>query len=185
MKSILKLIVAGVIAVAAAGLAFALQNETIIEWWIPVTACALPAIPAGYLLRKPFCDIIVNSNRWLGGAAAAFFIFTLLIGAFYTINYYGADENNPRQLNAKVTEKITSEHYRTRRVSRNRTVRGEKYNTYSVNVTMPDGRSKILPVSIGQYSRLHAGDNVTLTTCDGLFGVPVIKEKSFKLKHKR
>lgn len=185
MKDILKLIVVGLIVIVAAGMTFAVQNDTVIEWQKPVLACAVPAIIIGYLLRKQFCDIIINGNRWLGGAAGAFATFTILIGAFYTLNYYGADDSSTVRLKAAVMEKHSSERYRTRRSGRGHSVRGDKYLTYSVTVQMPDGRSKMFPVSVSDYTRLRKGDTMSLSTQAGLFGIPVIKDKDFKTSNRQ
>lgn len=185
MKNILKLIALGLIVIVSAGLAFAFKNDTIIEWWVPVVACALPAVPVGYLLRKPLCSIIMNDNRWLGGAAAAIATFVILIGAFYSLNYFITDDDSTRQYDVTIIGKSTAERYRTRRAGRNRVVQGEKYITYTATVRWPDGREKDFPVTAGEYVRLRKGDKVSLTTGTGLFGVPVIKEKKFRFKHKR
>ena len=184
MKTLI-LIVLGLVAVSAAGMAFVIQNDTMVEWWLPTVICAMLAISVGYALRRPFGLILPTDNRLLAGTVGAVVAYSILIGAFYALNYYMSDSATSRQFKVAITGKTTEEHYRVRRVGRNRVGRGEKYYTHSVTVEWPDGRLKKLAVAVGEYNKLRTGDSISLTTEDGLLGLPVIKDKKYTSKTKR
>ncbi|MDE7387543.1 MAG: hypothetical protein K2N28_10460 [Muribaculaceae bacterium] len=183
--NILIMIVLGLLAVSAAGLSLVIHHNTMIQWWIPTLICILPAVPVGYALRRPLSHVLPTRRLWVSAATGIALTYALLTGAFYTLNYYVADSHTSRQFKVAITNKTTREHYRVRRIGRNRVGRGEKYYTHSVTVRWPDNRTKELPVTANEYARLRTGDSISLTTQDGLFGIPVIKNKKYTFKHKK
>ena len=185
VMNILIMIVLGLVAITAAGLAMVIQNDTMVTWWIPTLICILIAVPIGFAVKRPMGRILPTNNRWVGAIAGTVVAYALLIGAFYSLNYYASDSDTSRQFKVAITKKTTREHYRVRRIGRNRVGRGEKYYTHTVTVEWPDLRTKELSVGANEYARLRIGDSISLTTRDGLFGIPVIKNKKFTFTHKK
>lgn len=183
--NILIMIVLGLVAISAAGLAMVIQNDTMVAWWIPTLICILIAVPVGLAVKGPLGRILPTDNRWVTTAVGAIMAYALLIGAFYSLNYYASDSDTSRQFKVGINQKTTHEHYRVRRIGRNRVGRGEKYHTHSVTIQWPDHRTKELSVAANEYARLRTGDSILLTTQDGLFGIPVIKDKKYTFKHKK
>lgn len=175
---ILIIIVLTLITLAGGGLAMVIHNDTVIEWWIPTTICAVVAIPTGMLLRGTVHRLSPSTGPLINMLLAAAMSMALLEGAFYSLNYYLSDNADARHVQAEVMEKRTEEHYRVRRIGRNRVGRGERYHTYSVTVSIPGGRMKKITVPAGEYRQLRNGDKVDLLTETGLFGVPVIKTRT-------
>lgn len=114
------------------------------------------------------------------------FAFSVFIGLFYTINYYGSDKNSRQQQYVKVTEKISEEHYRVKRVSRHAVARDEKYRVYYMVIELPDGQKKKISIPVGKYMKLQAGKDITISVEKGFFSFPVIKKYDLSLnKHKK
>jgi len=115
-------------------------------------------------------------RRWYANAlTAAAFMFTLFLAAFYSLNYYKSRSDSSVTYQATVLNKISEEHYRTRRISRHHSVRGEKYRVYSLLLQMPDGKTKEVRVTPEQFIRCANGRPITVNLEQGLFGIPVIK----------
>ena len=179
------MIALGLVAISAAGLAMVIQNDTMVTWWIPTLICILIAVPIGVAVKKPLGRILPTNNRRVGAVAGIVVAYTLLAGAFYSLNYYASDSDTSHQFKVAITKKTTKEHYRVRRIGRNRVGRGEKYYTHAVTVEWPDLRPKELSVGAHEYARRRIGDSISLPTRGGLFGIPVIKNKKYTFKHKK
>lgn len=158
------------IVITGLGMALALQRNTLIDWKYPAAICLGPAIiltglfaRAGWL-RKPLEMLL-----------AAVITYSAAIGGFYTLNFYITDPASHHELHATVTAKNREERYRTRRLSRNRITRGEKYTVYTATLRLPDGREKRMEIRPQEYITMRVGRRITLQTETGLFGVSIIQ----------
>lgn len=110
--------------------------------------------------------------------------FAVFCGTLYSLNFYIADETSAVEYSAAVLSKFSEEHYHVRRISRNRVRRGEKYKVYYINIALPDGRSKKIEVPVSEFIRIKEGKRIKLLMETGLFGIPVIKNLSFPVRHR-
>ena len=181
LKTIILIIITTAVLILF-GMAAVLQEKTLVAWWIPVTVCALISIPVSLALQiivRKLTDFKNPLWNILGAFVLSLAIFT---GSFYILNYYGSDASSAETYYAPIVKKYTQERYHTKRISRNRVTRGEKYRVYFIKLEMPDGKEKKIEVSAGQYSRIKVGKRLNLQLESGLFGVTVIRNLSFPVR---
>ena len=179
------IIVMALITILSAAMALALYDRTLAEWWHIAFICILPAIPSGYAMRKVFSKAMGWSSQSLCALASSAIVFLIFSGIYYSANYYGADGDSRRDLPVEVTAKFSEEHYRSKRVARNRYTRGEKYMVYKIEILLPDGRQKKLDVPFNTYKNARVGQDINLSVEDGLLGSPVIRNIGFPIRKYR
>jgi len=178
MKRTITLIILLTITIISLGLAVALQGKTLVEWWKPVAICLAPAVIAGLTTANAMRRLTGWNRRWLNAAAMSVLAFSLILGAFYTINFYKTTDSSAVTYHAEVTRKFTQERYDTKRVGR-RTVRGKKRKVYNVVIELPGASTKNFSVSSRQYAQTSVGQRLKVEVRNGFFGLPVIKDVKF------
>lgn len=169
-----------IVTVLTAVTAGALAHYTLIDWWRPTAACLLAAVPVAWMLRRPMCRLLGSGRMWAGALAALVMTASLLTGAFYSLNFFGSDGTTRHECTVSVVKKFTERRYRTRRLNRHTSVRGEPYTVYRAKVRMPDGRLTTIDVSAGEFARMSTRRPMTMMLERGLLGVSVIKGRSTK-----
>lgn len=169
-------IVGFIIVAAGLGLACALQRNTLVEWWKPAAICFVPSCAIGFVLSRVVRAASGIDKSYINIAAGILLAFSILMGGFYSLNYYKSKPDTTTVCEAVVAKKYTEDRYRTKRISRNRTTRGEKYKAYCVDIQLPGGWMKHFELSAGEYTRIHKGQKFALHVEDGFFGIPVIRE---------
>lgn len=166
------------------GLAAVLQNNTIIEWWKPVSICIPIALIFGFIMSGVIRQLTNFSKYFWNIIIGSVFSFSLLIGSFYSLNYYKSDEASQQKYSARVVNKFSEDHYHSQRVSRSHVRRGEKYKVYFINVELQNGSTKKIEIPVKEYIRIKEGKHVTLHIEKGLFGIPVIKNLKFPIQQR-
>lgn len=152
-----------------------LYSNTLIEWWVPGFIALAGAMVAWLLMARvwprlfPAASVPVRLLLHFLYFVPAFFF--LLLGA----NRIGANSESAREERVEVTRKFKEKRYHTRRLSRNRAVRGEPYYTYHTTVVFPDGRSKTLQIGADDYGRISLTSGLTLTVNEGLWGWAIME----------
>ncbi|MDE6270665.1 MAG: hypothetical protein K2M12_07430 [Muribaculaceae bacterium] len=166
------------------GLAAVIQNKTLIEWWIPVSACAAVALPLALVL-KGMMRRLTGLDKAIWNVVAGFVLsFAAAAGGFYSLNYFRSNAASAQEYSAAVVNKYSEKHYRTKRVSRKYSTRGEAYLVYYVVVELPGDKRRRIEVSPKDYVKTKVGGRLHLQIEDGLFGVPVIKNLSFPVRQR-
>ena len=156
-----------------------LHQYTIIEWWNPaikslgLASIVSMVIYAIFFVREKLLVALLKTLVTLVVCTSLFSV------GFYALNYYKSDSSTRTECRAELLRKYSEEHYHTRRVGRNRVVRGRKYYVYKVEVAFSDGLTKKLEVPAQKYSKASVGKPLTVSVEKGCFGVPVVKELSF------
>lgn len=169
-------------AAAAAGL----HGNTLIVWWKPAVTCIILSLPAGAFIAgrcKWIAQLTHSSVRAVNFIIASSASVVITLGMFYSINYFCADTTTKHAEKAVVLSKYREKHYRTRRLSRNRSVRGENYYMYHLSLRFADGLTKDITVPPQQYSKVRTGDSIIYAIQRGLFGIPVIKNRKIPVEH--
>ena len=86
---------------------------------------------------------------------------------------------------ATVVGKHSETRYHTKRISRNRTTRGEPYNVYFISFRLPDGRMKELEIPAGKYVKTRINSSLKIHIEDGMLGFPVIKDYEIPERNRR
>lgn len=176
------MIITALIVMIALGTASVLQGKTIVEWWLPAVICAIIAVFISALLYR-FIRYITGFKNFAVNCLSAFAVaFSIILGTFYTLNYYCSDTLSRHNISTTVVRKYSKERYKVKRVSRNRTTRGEKYHVYYIDIELPDGSSKSLDITLSDFMRLRKGQSLTLEIEKGLFGIMVFKNMKFPIR---
>lgn len=158
------------------GISAGIQSNTIIEWWKPATTCAVAALAGTVLFHKRLRLLKQENIKYLEYPTAFAIIFSIMLCSFYCMNFFMSDQSTRQEYSVPVINKYSKEKYRTKRVGR-RTVRGEKYMTYYIQLRLPDGHIKSYDRPIGEYTKIKRGQQLNISVEDGLFGIPVIKKR--------
>ncbi len=158
------------------GISAGIQSNTIIEWWQPTVACALFSIAGTAALHKVFRHLIRTNIKYLEYPLAFVVVFSILLCAFYSTNYFMSDPTTRQEYSVPIVNKYSKEGYRTKRVGR-RTVRSEKYTTYYIQIKLPDGQIKSYSRPVGEYVKIKRGQKVKISVEEGLYRIPVIKKR--------
>lgn len=154
-----------------------LYSDTLIEWWKPVAVCGLLAIISAFVYGKRWRRFTQTDFAPVNFCLQAIVAFSLLIFAFFGVNYFFSDVSDRHTEIVKVERRYSETHYRTRRVGRRVVGRGEPYHVYFVEVRFRDGRLKSLPILKREYDRTHTGDSIPLDIEKGYLDIPVIKTR--------
>lgn len=175
-KNAVILILITIVVIFLLGISAGIQSNTIIEWWKPVAASAVIALAGTAVLHKVFRPIFRNKIKYLEYPIAFAVIFSIILCGLYSTNYFMSDPTTRHEYSVPVVNKYSKERYRTKRVGR-RTVRGEKYMTYYIQIKLPDGQIKSYNRPVGEYVRIKRGQKLKISVEEGLYGVPVIKKR--------
>lgn len=164
------------VVIAALGMAFVLQESTLVRWWIPVLASFPVAAALALPLERAVGGLTGWSSRAARYAAAFAAAFSITVGTVYTLNFYLSSRTSARSVEAVIAGKHSEERHRSRRAGRRYTASGEKYYEYYLDVLMPDSTRRKIKVSASGYVNTRSGSPATLTIERGLFGMDVIKD---------
>ncbi|MDO4334656.1 MAG: hypothetical protein Q4C37_02330 [Bacteroidales bacterium] len=163
------------VAFVMLGMASSIHHDTIIQWWLPLSVSIAPALLAGWLCRKLTRAITGISKTWALFLIGVVYFIPVFTCGFYAVNYFGSDPSTKTTFRSEVVGKHSEKHYRTRRLSRNRAVRGEPYYLYYLTLRTPQGGLKKVEVSTDRYVKTRRGQKATLDMEMGKLGYPVIK----------
>jgi len=186
MKSgILKNIVTALIvtlAVSGIGTCLALRTLTLVDTWIVAAIAVCAAFPLTAALTRN-SNLFNFSKKSLRLAIWQIIVTSLLCGAFYGVNYAGADEDHTTTADATVERRYYKERQRTRRVGRGRYVAtGEKYKLHYADIRIADGHLETIQLTQSQTNSIRNGQTLEVSIAKGLLGVPVVLRNSI-LKH--
>lgn len=173
-KEIIIVCILTLIVIGAIGFAIGLQSFTIIEWWKPAAACAIIAIPFTILLAKYMKHLTRPIIDYLEYPASFILSFAILLGAFYTLNFFLSDHSSSYEYHAPVVRKYSQVRTRSHKTGR-RAYKEEKYTVYIVEVEMRDGKIKKMEKPLSEYNKIKKGKSLDLFIEEGLFSIPVIK----------
>lgn len=156
---------------------YSLSQYTLVRFCIPFICFVTMSLFASLFLGKAgIWGRVTGSMKYLPNYLCCF-VCTCILGLslFYICNYAFANDEKGEIRNVVVEEKYQKVRHKSRRVGRNRYVRGEAYNVYYMRVRLNDEQIKEFPIEQGKYARLHKGDTIPLFVSKGLLGVPVVK----------
>lgn len=170
------------------GAAVTLLGMTIVRpVWIIGVSLVLAAVSAIVFLKKwetltLTANVVVNILCHIVAATGLF--MAVILG----VNYFGRHSSDTDTVRAEVVKVYSETHYRSKRVARNRYIRGEPYQVYYMDVRLPDGKVRQRSISLNCYNRyartshLHRerADSVDLMMTPGALGMTIIERDSNK-----
>jgi hypothetical protein len=153
-----------------------MQDYTLAQWWVlPGVAFLISAVSAcwGWQMWRWLSEI----NNVVVNVIIHIVFFTGFLSAmFYGSNMLWADSAAAYDADAVVVEKYTKMRQPVQRSGRRTYTHGRPYRVYFITLRLSDGRVKDRELSRKKYSRVHAGDTLTLRLEKGLWGIPVVAD---------
>ncbi len=171
------LVIIGFIVIILAGGCMSLYQRTLIDWWWPVGITALLALMSAAAMYPRWRRLTGTDSKILNFICHTVVSFTLILFAFFAVNYFFADDTTIHPEQVTVERKYREKRNRTRRVGRRSYTTGEVYYEYYMEIRFSNGRIKSVPVPRERYSRIRTGSTLTFHVEMGNLGVPVIKDK--------
>ncbi len=162
------------LVIVAIGCAMGLQSFTLVEWWRPAAVCAFLAILPSIWIAKLIRPLASPFLKYLEYPASYILSFSILLAAFYSLNFWMSDSSSRHTYEAPVVRKYSQQRTRSHKTGR-RGYKEEKYTVYIVEIEMEDGKIKKMEKPLSEYNRIKKGSNLSLFIEDGLFSIPVIK----------
>lgn len=169
-----------------------LYSMTCVDLWIPVIISLFTAAVSMILLGAPatfrgdggemtsfgrFWRWLFDSKNYLLCGAAQFLtVAVTVMFLFFFINFYGRDKNTSRSERVEIERVYREKHYHTRRVGRNRYVRGDSYYEHYVEIRLPDNRLKSLRINPSEVSRYQRMDSLCVELEKGAFGFTIFRK---------
>lgn len=173
-KTLVPIIIVTFLLTALSGMTFYLSSITLISWKIPVLASLALALLAAIPLSKTLPRLTTCANRPVNYTVAVIIAGIVFVGAYYSINYFGADKESATRTEATITRKYTKERYHSNRVGRNHYVRGSKYHVYYIEACLPDSTLIDRQIPLSRYNRLKKGRKIPVEIRKGMLGAPVL-----------
>ncbi|CCX45063.1 putative uncharacterized protein [Prevotella sp. CAG:1031] len=105
---------------------------------------------------------------WIG-------VLTVVIdGAFYGLNYLGADKSRSEVIEAAVEKKYYKERQRTKRISRRVYTSNGTYHVPYADLRLSDGHLATLQLHGKEALDTHKGDRFRVTVAPGALGAKVV-----------
>ena len=158
-------------------IAVSIHSNTMIDGWLPAVGASVLAAISGTTLARIWQKITGSSKFAVNYICNLIFATGLLLALFYGCNFAFSRGATSEPHEAIVEKKYSKVRHHSRRVGRNRYVRGEAYNVYYIDVRFDNGRMKDLSMPFERYRRIHVGDTLSIPFEKGLFGIPVIKRR--------
>lgn len=155
------------------GIGYAINEDTLTEWWIPVGVALMIAIVT-FPFYKKWAWLTAGDNKTLNLLCHLICVGTISYALFLTGNYCLADPASTQEEKVIVQKKYQKTHKKTRRVGRRHYVSDGVRKEYYLQVAFENGTVETLHVSLSTYNKTRVGKTKTLTLQKGFFGLPVI-----------
>jgi len=161
------------LTIASLGGIVGLADRTLVKWWLPGIVCLLIASVAAPLTAGLWGRLTGSNLRLLNMGVALLFTLVFTSGIFYSCNYIFASSQGHEE-KMEIVRKYTKTRYQSKRVGRNRYVRGAPYKVYFADIVFPDGRKKSLEIPFKSYKKCREGSEGKIMISRGFFGADVI-----------
>lgn len=171
----------GLLAVLGIGAFLGLLTITLVNPWIVCTVCLTVAIVLSILLADKDRTVIPFKNYPWRLVSWILLLFSIFTGAFYVVNYIGADDNNSTTTTATVERRYYKTRHRTKRIRRGRYApTGETYKDHYADLRLEDGHLVTIYLSATQACRLKKGQRLEAHVSPGSFGIPVVLRQTIR-----
>ncbi|MDE7403465.1 MAG: hypothetical protein K2M87_08670 [Muribaculaceae bacterium] len=161
-----------------------IQEQLILNTWLPVSVCLFIGIVSTIALWKVWVRLMPGVKIWLCCVYNVFVVTAILLSAFYFTIILSCRESEADPTPALVTRLYREKHYKTRRVSRRVYTRGAPYWVYKADVNLPEkGIDKDVLVKYEKYRIMHKGDTLYLPIRRSVLGIEVIDVSHIDYSH--
>lgn len=161
-------IIAGILSFAS------LHSLTLANaWLIGLGSLAVAAAPGVVFANKD--KLLLNFRLSALRIVAWIGVLTVVIdGAFYGLNYLGADKSRSEVIEAAVEKKYYKERQRTKRISRRVYTSNGTYHVPYAGLRLSDGHLVTLQLHGKEALDTHKGDRFRVTVAPGALGAKVV-----------
>lgn len=170
-----KLIVLVLIFIICAGISAAFNGITLIPFVRPLAVVLALVLPTGFICGGVWRKLTGCDWRWVNYLCHVLCGGSILLAAFYTLNYCCADKNGTHRETATIVSKYTMTRHKTKRIRRNTYGQGEAYKVYCIDLRFECGVEKRRELKPEKYRKLRVGDILPVSVRRGLFGIDVVE----------
>lgn len=164
-----------VLALVSGSIGYAIFEDTLAPWWIPVgMAVAVAAVT--FPFYKKWCWLTESESKTINLICHFLCVGALAYGLFLAGNFGLADSGSTKEVTVTVLRKYVEEHRKTRRVGKHRYVSDGVRKQYYLEVMFEDGTVKALRVPISTYNKSQEDKPKTLVLQKGFFGLPIVRK---------
>ncbi|MCI9042394.1 MAG: hypothetical protein HFJ93_00540 [Muribaculaceae bacterium] len=174
-KHSVTIVVIVMLTMMAYGAALGFATITLVNPWGPALACLALAVVSYPLAARLWRRVVGSRFGWLPPLCHVVLATGVAMALFYALNFCFVSKSSLHTERAVVERLYTETHHRSKRVGRNRYVKGEPYKVYYMEVSLPGGWRKPIHLDRARYSATHLGDTIAIPVGRGLFGLSVIK----------
>lgn len=172
---VLVLVLLVFLLIAGIGAYIGLLSITMIAWWIPLLFSSVIAAATGTVLWTKWEKLTEINSFAVNFILHIIFFSFFLTGVLYFLNFIGSVNRPPHKAEATVVEKYKEKHYTSRRIGRNRYVRGNPYYEYYMEVELPSDKRRKIQLPYKTYQKIKTDRDITLSFSKGWLGVDVIQ----------
>lgn len=103
------------------------------------------------------------------------FVFSILSGTFYSLNYFNSDSSTREEYKVPVVGKFSEERVFNHREGR-RSYSRKKQIIYFIEIELNDGTKVKMQKPLHDYIKIKKGSRLKIAIEEGFFGIPVIKQ---------
>lgn len=174
-RPVFVVILTTLVFISASGLAVALTGKTLINlYWLIILSVAIASAtirPAYLWWNKAF----QLPARWMGVVCHILFVAVLVMAAILSVNYFGRDKAAAIDKQVPITDVYRKKRYRQMRVGRYYYANRDPYYVDYIDVELPGGFIKSIPIDAKKVGKYHIGDSVSVIIMPGAFGFDVIE----------
>lgn len=175
IKGSVKLVCVSVVGLFSYGAVMGFSSITLVSPVAVAIGCAAVSAAIYPLAGKLWQRILSVSGHVLPILCHLVVVTGIVMALFYLLNFIFAAKDTLHKEAAVVENKYTETRYQSKRISRNRYVRGDPYPVYYIDVSLPGGWRKPMQIDLKKYNKIRQGDTLQIPVACGLFGVSVMK----------
>ena len=164
-----------IVVILLAGGCYAYMERTMVEPWKPIAVGATMGIILTVIVMKYKPEAVDSFLKkllaWIAGATVSLFLLLC-------INFHCGPADTQHTETITVERKYHEKRYRTQRVRKNVTRRGQPYNVYFIDARFNNGWVKKFGVTLSRYNAIKQGETLKIDMRQGLFGLPVITSRN-------
>ena len=157
----------------------AMSELTFMPAWIPWTIAIATALGTSMWGHLVWRWITGCGRMWLNYILHTAMASLMICCAIYLGNQLGASDRGDTAV-ATVTKVYSETRYHSKRIARNRYVRGEPYKVYFASLRFENGLERDIPISDSRYRRLRPDMILGVGVSRGGLGYDVIRPYDIK-----
>lgn len=153
-------------------------------WWMPLAGAFVIALASALALQRATAWVTGSKRAWLNILCHLAAVYPVILFAVLAVNDFAASAE-PHSISAPIERVYKSRRYRSQRVTR-RVYRSVPYTAYTLDLAMPDGKTRSFDVPYATYKAATAGDTADIPVVRGALGMTTmtrLDNSDIRLRH--